>query len=58
MENTQFTNPENSTFRKLLKFNGDHGQLIGLRIINNILTAITLGIYYPWARAAYLKYIY
>ncbi len=58
MENTQFTNPENSTFRKLLKFNGDHGQLIGLRIINNILTAITLGIYYPWSRAAYLKYIY
>ena len=49
---------ENTTFKKLLKFNGDHGQLIGLRLINNLLTAITLGIYYPWARAAYLKYIY
>ena len=49
---------ENTEFKKLLKFNGDHGQLIGLRIINNILTALTLGIYYPWARAAYLKYIY
>lgn len=49
---------ENSQFKKLLKFNGDHGQLIGLRIINNLLTVITLGIYYPWARAGYLKYIY
>ena len=58
MENTEFKTLENTEFKKLLKFNGDHGQLIGLRIINNILTAITLGIYYPWARAAYLKYIY
>ncbi len=49
---------ENTSFKKLMKFNGDHGQLVGLRIINNLLTAITLGIYYPWARAAYLQYIY
>jgi uncharacterized membrane protein YjgN (DUF898 family) len=49
---------ETTAFKKLLKFNGDHGQLIGLRILNNILTALTLGIYYPWARAAYLKYVY
>mgnify|MGYP000402575982 CR=1 FL=1 len=49
---------ENTSFKKLMKFNGDHGELVGLRIINNLLTAITLGIYYPWARAAYLQYIY
>lgn len=49
---------ENTAFKKLLKFNGDHGQLIGLRILNNILISFTLGIYYPWARAAYLKYVY
>ncbi len=49
---------ENTEFKKLSKFNGDHGQLVGLRIMNNILTALTLGIYYPWARAAYLNYIY
>ncbi|MES2567342.1 MAG: DUF898 family protein [Bacteroidota bacterium] len=49
---------ENTEFKKLLKFNGDHGQLVGLRIMNNILTALTIGIYYPWARASYLKYIY
>ena len=49
---------ENIEFKKLLKFYGDHGQIIGLRLGNNILTALTLGIYYPWARAAYLRYIY
>lgn len=49
---------ENKEFKKLLKFNGDHSQLIGLRIINNLLTVLTLGFYYPWARASYLKYIY
>lgn len=49
---------ENTEFKKLLKFHGDHGQLIGLRIMNNILTVLTLGFYYPWARAAYLKYMY
>ena len=49
---------ENKEFKKLLHFNGDHAQLVGLRIINNLLTVLTLGFYYPWARAAYLKYIY
>lgn len=49
---------ENTEFKKLLKFHGDHGQLIGLRIMNNILTVLTLGFYYPWARAAYLRYMY
>ena len=49
---------ENTQFKKLLKFNGDHGRLIGLRIMNNILTVITLGFYYPWAKTAYLKYLY
>ena len=49
---------ENTEYKKLLKFNGDHGQLVGLRIMNNILIVLTLGIYYPWARASYLKYIY
>lgn len=49
---------ENTEFKKLLKFHGDHGKLVGLRIMNNILTALTLGFYYPWARVAYLKYMY
>ena len=49
---------ENQEFKKLLKFNGDHGTLVGLRIVNNILKVITFGIYYPWARANFLKYLY
>lgn len=49
---------ENQPFKKLLKFNGDHSTLVGLRIINNILKVITLGIYYPWARVSMLKYMY
>lgn len=52
MENT------NREFKKLLKFNGDHGTLVGLRILNNVLKIITLGIYYPWARASILQYMY
>jgi uncharacterized membrane protein YjgN (DUF898 family) len=49
---------ENEQFKKLLKFNGDHGTLVGLRILNNLLKVVTLGIYYPWARASMLKYMY
>lgn len=49
---------ENTSFKKLLTFNGNHAQLVGLRIVNNILTVITLGFYYPWAKTAYLKYLY
>ena len=48
----------NREFRKLLKFDGDHSTLVGLRILNNILKVITLGLYYPWARASILEYMY
>lgn len=41
-----------------LKFYGDGAKLFGIQIINAILTIVTLGIYYPWAKAANLKYIY
>jgi len=49
---------QNGEFRKLLKFEGDHSTLVGLRILNNILKVITLGLYYPWARVSVLKYMY
>jgi len=49
---------ENQEFKKLLKFHGDHGTLVGLRIMNNILKVVTLGLYYPWARASVLNYMY
>jgi uncharacterized membrane protein YjgN (DUF898 family) len=45
-------------WNKLLKFNGNHGEYVSLRIINNILTALTIGFYYPWARVANFKYLY
>ncbi len=49
---------ENTTWKKSLKFNGNHSELIGLRILNNILKTITLGFYYPWAKVKELKYMY
>lgn len=39
-------------------FNGEGGKLFGIVIINLLLTVITLGLYYPWAKAALLQYIY
>lgn len=44
--------------KKALSFHGDGAKLFGIQIINAILTIVTLGIYYPWARAANFKYIY
>ncbi len=49
---------EINTWKKSLKFNGSHGELVGLRILNNILKTITLGFYYPWAKVKELKYMY
>lgn len=43
---------------KSLKFNGSGGALFGILIVNFLLTVITLGIYYPWAKAKRLKYLY
>ncbi len=41
-----------------LKFNADGGTLFGIVLINTLLTFVTLGFYYPWARAKTLKYFY
>lgn len=41
-----------------LKFNGSGGAMFGILIVNFLLTVITLGIYYPWAKAKRLKYLY
>ena len=49
---------ETNQSKKLLSFKGDHGKFIGLRIGNNILTFLTLGLYYPWAKVSILKYLY
>lgn len=49
---------EKTDYHKLLKFHGDHNELVSLRILNNILQVFTLGLYYPWARAKTLRYMY
>ncbi|GGM76676.1 hypothetical protein GCM10010967_05360 [Dyadobacter beijingensis] len=41
-----------------LSFHGEGAKLFGIYIVNILLTMVTLGIYYPWAKAALLKYMY
>jgi len=41
-----------------LKFHGSGGALFGILIVNFLLTVVTLGFYYPWAKAKRLKYLY
>lgn len=48
----------NNNYSKLTFFKGEGGQLFNIYIVNMVLTVFTLGFYYPWARAAMLRYIY
>lgn len=41
-----------------LSFDGKGSTFFGIVIVNWLLTALTLGIYYPWAKAKQLKYMY
>ncbi len=41
-----------------LTFQGEGQKLFGIYIINLLLTLLTLGLYYPWARAALLQFYY
>jgi uncharacterized membrane protein YjgN (DUF898 family) len=43
---------------KRFQFHGSVGALFKIFIINALLTLVTLGFYYPWARAAMLQYFY
>lgn len=49
---------ENSNATRTFKFNGNGGSLFGILFVNFVLTVLTLGLYYPWAKANRLKYIY
>jgi len=44
-----------STGQKL-SFHGNGQKLFALQIVNILLTVVTLGVYYPWARASYMRY--
>ena len=41
-----------------LKFEGDGKEYFGIVIINWLLTLVTLGLYYPWAKEKTTKYTY
>ncbi|HTG64814.1 MAG TPA: YjgN family protein [Flavobacterium sp.] len=41
-----------------LNYNGKGSDYFGIVIVNWLLTVVTLGIYYPWAKAKQLQYIY
>lgn len=55
-KNMENINSGSSNFK--LSFHGKGGEYFGIVIVNWLLTIITLGIYYPWAKAAQLKYLY
>ncbi|TPE42635.1 YjgN family protein [Pontibacter mangrovi] len=41
-----------------LSFKGKGSELFGIQIVNIALMLVTLGLYYPWAKAKNLQYIY
>lgn len=41
-----------------LSFNGNGGTFFGIVVVNWLLTALTLSLYYPWAKARQLQYMY
>lgn len=41
-----------------ITFHGKGSKLFGIYIVNLLLTIVTLGLYYPWAKAAILQYVY
>ena len=46
------------TADKSFTFHGKKGSFFELQLANWVLTAITLGFYYPWAKANTLRYLY
>ena len=48
-----------STIRSYkLEFHGKGSDFFGIIIVNWLLTLVTLGFYYPWAKANTLQYLY
>ena len=41
-----------------LKFHGKGSTYFGIVALNVVLTVVTVGLYYPWAKAAYRKYVW
>ncbi len=47
-----------SVYNTKIEFKGDGWELLGIYIINWILTTITIGLYYPWAKIKRLRYVF
>lgn len=56
METTELQTNDTQIFE--LEFKGQGAEFFGILLVNWILTALTLGFYYPWARAKQLQYVY
>lgn len=41
-----------------IEFMGEGTELLGITLLNMVLTSLTLGLYYPWARVARLRFFY
>lgn len=46
------------TAKNHIQFTGEGGSLLGIMLLNWVLSFFTLGLYYPWARVNKLKYLY
>ncbi len=47
-----------TTRKNIIQFKGTGSQLFAIDLLNAVLTILTLGLYYPWAKARKLKYLY
>jgi uncharacterized membrane protein YjgN (DUF898 family) len=58
MESATMESTEPNQEPHRIKFYGEGSTLFGIIIVNVLLTFVTLGLYYPWARAKLLRYYY
>lgn len=54
----QIVSDEPVKVSKFFSFHGTGKTLFGISIVNVLLSIITLGLYYPWAKAAIMRYNY
>jgi len=48
----------NRSFNTKIEFTGKGAEFFGILLLNYLLTFITLGLYYPWAKVNKLRYVY
>lgn len=58
LTNNNQDTPVGAPEKNELVFKGEGTELLGIMLLNWILTSFTLGLYYPWARVAKLRFLY